>query len=260
MHFYILISHLNKMHQNLIHVKGYTFFITDETDEDGYVEILVLSLKRQPYPCVRIELDINPKKIEGYLQSVNYYTSCSIKEKELEKQSGTITMIQTALTYMLTKYPHIKMVNLQDETFIDIPTKPLITPRRLLKGQMGWYEEYLNAIPVLEVLKAKLKLLRKPETQAKLQALLPPESNDNKWWIPANIIPIAEKLQQGLFHYLIGTLWVISASTIRDYNIELDMEPVSSQKGGAYRKRIKNIFAKRPTKTLGRHRYMDELL
>jgi hypothetical protein len=38
------------------------------------------------------------------------------------------------------------------------------------------------------------------------------------------------------------------------------MEPVSSQKGGAYRKRIKTIFAKKPMKTLGRHRYQHEFL
>lgn len=237
-------------------MKGYTFFLTDRVDEEGNVKIMFLSLQKQPYPCVLIELNKNKRKTEGYLQSVNFYTSCSIKEKELEKQSGTITMIQTALTYMLNQYPHIKKVQLQDETFIDIPTKPLITPRRLLKGQLGWYEEYLGAYPLLDILKEKLKYLRKPETQAKLQTLLPSNSSDNKWWIPTNIIPIAEQLQERLFHYLIGTMWVISASTIRNYNIEYIMEPVSSQKAGSYQKRMKQIFAKRPKETLSRQRYL----
>lgn len=190
--------------------------LTDRVDEEGNVKIMFLSLQRQ---CISIELT----NTEGYLQCD---TSCSI------------TMIQTALTYMLNQYPHIKKVHLQDETF---PTEPLITPRRLLKGQLGWYEEYLGAYPLLDILKEKLKHLRKPETQAKLQTLLP-----SNWWIPTNIIPIAEQLQENLFHYLIGTMWVISASTIRNYNIE----------PGSYQKRMKHIFAKRPKETLSRQRYL----
>jgi len=228
-----------------LHVKGNTFFLTDEVDEDGNVKIRFISLQNS---CVLIELNKNKRKTEGYLQSVNFYTSCSIKEKELEKQSGTITMIQTDLTYMLNKYSHIKKVHLQDETF---PTKPLITPRRLLKGQLGWYEEYLGAYPLLDILKEKLKLLRKPETQAKLLTLLPPQSSDNKWWISENIIPIAEQLQERLFHYIIGTMWVISASTIRNYNIEFEME-----QAGSYQKSMKQIFAKRPAETLSRQHYL----
>jgi hypothetical protein len=227
-------------------VKYDTFFLTDEINEDGDVDIQFLSLKKQPYPCVRIELNTNKKNKEAYLQSVNFYTSCSIKEKQLEKQSGTITMIQTALTYMKKTYSHVKKIHIQDETFINIPGKPLITSRRLLKGQKGWYEEYLGATPLLEILKSKLNMLRKPETQEKLQALLPPEASDNKWWIPTNTMNVAEKLQEHLFHYLIGTMWIISADTIDNYNIEFVLEPVSSQQGGTYRKRIQKILAKIP--------------
>jgi hypothetical protein len=160
------------MKQYFIHVKDYTFFLTDEINEDGDVDIQFLSLKKQPYPCLRIELNTNKKNKEAYLQSVNFYTSCSIKEKQLDKQSGTITMIQTALTYMKKTYSHVKKVHIKDETFINIPGKPLITSRRLLKGQMGWYEEYLGATPLLEILSSKLNMLRKPETQEKLQALI----------------------------------------------------------------------------------------
>jgi len=41
-------------------------------------------------------------------------------------------------------------------------------------------------------------------------------------------------------------MWVISASTIRNYNIEYI----------SYQKRMKQIFAKRPKETLSRQRYL----
>jgi hypothetical protein len=239
----------------IVEAEGYTFYVKEERiDDDETIVIDFLSLKKQPYPCVRIYIEGDFKDTNASLHSINYYKSCSIKEKELEKHYGTIALIKTALTYMIVKYPHIKTTTLQDETFIDIPKKPLITTRRLVKGQPGWYEEYLNAKPNSKLLIKKLKLLRKQSVQEKLLTLLPPESNDNKWWVPENIKPVVDKIEMDLFKFLIGSPWIIDTETIKNYNIKLTITPDVSQKGGGkYYKKLKTVIKYGTSGYVNRH-------
>jgi hypothetical protein len=142
----------------------------------------------------------------------------------LENHEGTIQMIKTALAYMLTRYPHVAQVRIQDETFINIPTKPLITSRRLLLGQQGWYEEYLGAHPSAKI-ETTLEFLRQPKTQTQLHEILLkfPEAQDTlggnqTWWSPKNLKRVADELDPVIFQRLLGTTWTLSAKTINSWN------------------------------------------
>ena len=210
------------MSKTLIESHGYTFYVEESPlydETSGEICIEFLSLKKQPYPCVRIIVSKNPKKTSAELQSLNYYASCSIKEKMLENHEGTIQMIKTALAYMLTRYPHVAQVGIQDETFINIPTKPLITSRRLLLGQQGWYEEYLGAHPSARI-ETTLEFLRQPKTQTQLHEILLkfPDAQDKTWWSPKNLKRVADELDRTLFQRLLGTTWTLSSKTIKGWN------------------------------------------
>lgn len=231
-----------------LYADGYTFYLNETIDPDDHtIELTLLSKSKQNqlFPCVKIELDTRPSRKDAYLQSVQYDATCSINAKQLEKHSGTILMIKVALAYLCTNYTHIQRVHLQDETFIDIPRKPLITPRRLLNGRLGWYEEYLGAIPEHEPFEKKLAFLRKPDTIARVQSLLPPEASDPKWWGADETASIATKVKPGLFQHLIGSAWVIPKATIEAYGISYTESPVSRQQGGSYRRRLRTMV---PTK------------
>jgi len=215
------------MSKTLIESHGYTFYVEESPlydETSGEICIEFLSLKKQPCPCVRIIVSKNPKKTSAELQSLNYYASCSIKEKMLENHEGTIQMIKTALAYMLTRYPHVAQVGIQDETFINIPTKPLITSRRLLLGQQGWYEEYLGAHPSARI-ETTLEFLRQPKTQTQLHEILLkfPEAQDTlggnqTWWSPKNLKRGADERDPVIFQRLLGTTWTLSAKTINSWN------------------------------------------
>ena len=241
-----------------LHSSGYTFYLKETIDpEDNTIELTFLSKtkRHQLFPCVKIELDTDRSCKDAYLQSVQYNASCSINSKPLEKHSGTIVMIQVALLYTCDTYPYIERVHLQDETFIDIPGKPLITPRRLLNGKLGWYEEYLGAIPRDRPLKKKIEFLRKSDTMSLVQSLLPPEANDPKWWGADATESIATKVKPGLFPYLIGSAWVIPKATLKAYNVSYTETLVPKQHGGAYRRRLCTMIATRQRNYINPHHY-----
>jgi hypothetical protein len=151
-------------------------------------------------------------------------------------------MIQSAMMYVIEKYSHIKTIEIQDETFINIPSKPLITARRLLTGRKGWYEDYFGATPKTPFLAEILRYLRLPSIQEKVKSLLPPEASQNQWWIPNHIKEIADSIREGLFSYLIGSMWVISKETINHY----DIKNYNVQEGGGHfnKKKIQRIWSR----------------
>ena len=259
----VMDEHLQEFHQ-WISVDKYTFFMEETIDAYDNIVISFLSTIRQPYPCVRIEFDRRPQYTTAYLQGLQYYRTCSIRDKELENHSGTIIMVKAALTYMLDKYSYIREVHLQDETFIDIPSKPLITPRRLLLGEKGWYEEYFGAIPENSMLDKKIQMLRQKDVQTRIRAFLPIDAEDKTWWIPTNIQSVCDYVSSGLARYLVGSSWVIPSKTIRTYDITYTIQPASIQRGGSNMKsrdnatvsalrRLNNILSKGRTGAISRY-------
>lgn len=213
--------------RRFISSSGYTFYVEESPlyDDDDDIRLEFLSLQRQPYPCVRMILSKRPKYTSASLQTLNYYSSCSIKDKMLDNYQGTIIMLKTALSYLITRYPHISRVELQDETFINIPTRPLITARRLLLGDQGWYEEHVGARPTLNTSKLT-KYLRQPITQKAVQdiVLKYKHSDDKTWWSPENTKRVADELNSAVFQQLLGTTWEIDSATIRGWNVAFDTD------------------------------------
>jgi len=129
--------------------------------------------------------------------------------------NGHILLMQIALSYVSQKHPSIMEYEIQDDTFVNVPGYPLITARRLLQGEKGWYEEHFGAIPTYRTIRL-LDWLRDP-----VRALLIPEK-EKIWWSASNVMKVCSLI--GCPYSVIGTTWCIQKNSI----IEKEM-----QSGGA---------------------------
>lgn len=169
-------------------------------------------------------------KIPGNIDTLYYNKDCSIK---LEKKTGTIHMLKTALQYVYDNYPYVKEYELQDESHINEEKigKPLITSKRLLYSKPGWYQEYLGAEPInytpflIEYIKEKQTIIHQLIKKYK------PSKNGDDWFVPLNILLITDNIPPTLYENRIfsvsgkifGTPWKITRNTISNYGIDYDI-------------------------------------
>jgi hypothetical protein len=215
---------------HFIHSDGYTFALQTTTTE-YMTEYQFVSLDKQPFPCIDITVQDNI----GYLNALNYYSSCSLSAKSLEHGHGTVHMMKVALKYVLGKHPNIKYVELQDETFILMPGKPLITSRRLIQGRLGWYEEHLHAVPIGRTV-LLLKFLRDQNARARFESKIP--QRPLSWWTAQNTVKLCREI--GCPHPILGTTWKILRHTIIGYDVNL--QDSDTMMGGAPMQRIRNVL------------------
>jgi len=231
----------------LIDYPPYVFYLKEINEYDS-INIQIASKVRQPYPCIDISVSLLPDT-SAILQMLNYYKSCSINEKSLDRKNGTAIMLQIAISYAINKYKYITHFELQDNTFIDISAmeKPLITSRRLLEGRLGWYEEYVNAKPMCKTIKL-VKYLRSETIQERIKEFLPKESSNPLWWTPTNIIKLTDKVdKKNISPYILHTTWSIPVEEIPNVKYTLD----ETQDGGGH---INKLMKK------GRHYYVNRHL
>jgi len=210
---------------------GYSFSVDIDIEFEVYTYRFVATSKH-PYPCVQIAVYENTI---GNIDMLNYYANCSFSEKLLEKGTGSIHMLKTALTYVSNKHPHVKQYDIQDETYMELPGKPLITARRLLMGEKGWYEEHLHAIPTQRT-KYMIQYLRDPKKRTLYQDKIP--NADKTWWTPKNAMQVCYSIKCP--GSVLGTTWYISKNTIDSYGIDYTVE--DSMKGGSCK--YQHIFEK----------------
>jgi len=134
--------------------------------------------------------------IDLYIGGMNgayiHIVTCENEEASLadlsQSAAGFIDiMFKGVLKYITQVFPHIRRVSLQD-----LANE---TPKRLLVGRPGWYEERYGAKPTVktQALKGRIK---------KLQVL-----SDDHVGLPAP--------------ELLGTTWDISKSTIEEYHVSI---------------------------------------
>lgn len=212
----------------------YTFEVdVDVDDDDAEATITIMAQQRQPYPCVRIVVPLASPKAD--LQALNYYASCFAPSK-LDPGAGTVAMMRVALAFTLAKYPHVTSFDLQDETFAFVPgdERPLITVRRLLQGQLGWYEEHFGAMPLSKI----VTYVRKPAVRKKIDDWIAvhPAAAERAWWTPTNVHQLANAINAKIAYEIFGTSWTIPADTVRAYGIAYDV--VKEQDGGGLKRRL----------------------
>lgn len=176
---------------------AYTFAVHEDS-EYGVNIIEFVSLQKQPYPCVKITVS----QYGANLEALNYYSSCSIRQKTLEKADGTVTMLRVAIQYVFDKFVDLQEISVQDETHIEMDGKPLITASRLLEGKQGWYEEHFGAIPVGNTIGVVDYLRRNRHLFANR---IPNEPRT--WWLPERVMRVSADIR--VPYSVIGTTWKI---------------------------------------------------
>ena len=144
------------------------------------------------------------------LLNVNYYSQCS---RNFQKGTGTVHMVNTLLQYTLDNYPHIRTFQLKDTTNINIEIDEsvkipfYVTTRRLLKGELGWYEEKFGAEPVNNTIEI-VRFLR--EDRALFQSVIPTSPTPSSdWWTEENVSTLIKKICMKTNKIKPGTLQTI---------------------------------------------------
>jgi len=186
----------------------------------GITHMHVGNPRHRPRPCVEI---LVRRGGTATLQGIAYYSTCATAP--LQPDAGTKEMVRAALKYTATAFPHVRRFEVQDETHVRTPAgTQVITPRRLLTGRPGFFQEHFGASPsgdtrdLLAALRAKQVCVR---------------SDD---WSPDAVTRHA--LDAGLPHVcLFGTTWTIPRATALAYDVTAEL---AEQAGGAARTRTRH--------------------
>ena len=219
---------------NNIQLPSYYELITDTYSYNVKIEygndtdiVNIIQLNNSLIECVVISIPHNSQ--EADLLNVNYYSSCS---KNFQKSTGTIHMVNTVLKYVIDTYPHIKGFKLKDTTNINseidnsVQTPFFVSTRRLLKGELGWYEEKFGAKPIGDTIEI-IQFLRK---QRKLFESVIPMDKPNNWWTEQNtdsvikdIILRTNKISSGTLKKIIYfTEWIIFSKNVKNISYRIE--------------------------------------
>lgn len=212
--------------------KQLQFFVDIESDYDEVHYFIRIPQKRYA-ACVHIVVDLSDTS--AYLAGVSYAKTCNTM-KTLKDGHETIMMLQEALQYIFQKHSDILSITLQDDAYKVL--RPLgkrisITPRRLLTGKPGWYQEHFGAVPIGRTVKL-LKILQRNV------ALL----TDNKppnWGSYQETNGYAEKFMDPKLLY--NTDWMIHRKTVEAYNVQIN----ERMDGGSH---IKEYVCRRVNNTI----------
>lgn len=193
-----------------LHTPKYAFPLSTRTLEPGVTQILVGNPRHRPRPCVEILVS---RKTTAVLEGVMYASTCSTVP--LQPSTGTVEMVKAALKYVCNTYPHVKRFELADETHVRTPSgMQYITPRRLLSGKPGYFQEHFGAEPSATT-RSLLRDLHRPEPTAPVDASYDAICDRTK----------AMGLRSGC---LFGTTWTIARATVDAY----DINPTVATTGG----------------------------
>lgn len=205
-----------------IHVKSkindeeYTFMFEREVDMFNDIVYYIGDVASKNGACISIVIDKN--KEHATLESAMYRPTCDAKNS-LQPHSGTILMLQGALKYICKRYTKLKYVSFDDKSMVPM-SQIHVTAKRLLQGRKGWYEEWLQATPDMDVIQTRraFSLLNSDETKCRIQQYLP-ITTQKSWGTAEDIAILAPKIVGPLGRSIIGTSWKISRSAILSYPV-----------------------------------------
>lgn len=189
----------------------YRFELEIDNDTDFKEIIRIGNMTEKPRPRVEIHVEHDNT---ASIQSIEYDTVCPTNKVFERVELGTIQMVKAALRLCIDRNQNIKVIDLADETFYPLNRKErvLITPRRLLTGRHGWYQEYLGAEPTQKTLKMIKRIKPKQDV------------SNSSFWTFENIKKIAEPMLKERFGNLFGSTWTISKNTIMSYNVTYTLQ------------------------------------
>lgn len=198
--------------------KEQTFVIKEYDNKYNYTFELI----NNNIPCFLILI---PKNRDiASLQSVLYSPDFS-KENEIKH------MLQLGLKYVIQKYPHIKKIHILDTVYYELDNTNIsvITPRYLLTGQKGYYEQLLNAFPTKHTIEI-IKTIN--ENMGEIRKKIP-RHVENDWWTPKNIYKITDLIRPDILSPKIFTTdWEVSKDIIDTYDVDWKIKSIEKPFNG----------------------------
>jgi hypothetical protein len=149
-----------------------------------------------------------PSIEEPYLEIIIGKEEENDVEGLIIQKKGTIFMLKTALKYTIDKYPHIEYFTITDKTISEI------TPKRLLEGSKGWYEEHFNAKPSVKT-KRVIDIIKK--CRIRINELIINIIGKSEW-NNKNILRICNKIDGAILaKNILRTVWTIDSESIKKY-------------------------------------------
>lgn len=163
------------------------------------------------------------KKLYGQIDHLMYEQTCTI-DGRMEQGNDTRMMLMGALLYIAKEHPEVDSYSLQDEAdklvrvgIGQVSKRILITPRRLLQGKMGWYQEHFGAIPEPRT-ERLVDSLKKRDSIRKIKEYMPITQRMD-WGEYSEISEVASRIlpKNQPIHSLWGTTWYIPRDVILSY-------------------------------------------
>ena len=175
-------------------------------------------------------VDVYTKQNTAYISTLSYYPECSIGKK-LRSGTGTIMMVKGVLKYILQEHPNIQRVDIVDTAYKHLKKhkkEVQITPRMILLGNPGWYEDHFGAQPTprtFEVIQRVAKKAGLDEVKPEWGSFIDLEEHMSKHRIAA-----------GDMQNIFNSHWFILPATIQAYSIAIESRP--RQVGGMNRNKM----------------------
>lgn len=132
---------------------------------------------------------------------------------------GTHIMLRGALKFIVNTFPHINKIVLTD-TSSKIRTRVLLTPKRIILGEPGWYQIHFGAVPT----KASKDIIKSLHNEIR---------KIDKSMVAKQSWGTAEDLKYPL-NKLDGMEWEILRQTIDNYDVTYKSTQAQSlQNGGS---------------------------
>lgn len=198
------------------HAEKYVFVFEREIDMFQDIVYHIGDVASGNGSCISIIID--KTKTYATLETALYRPTCDVKNS-LQPHSGTILMLQGVLKYICKKYTKLQYVTFDDKSMV--PMSPIhVTAKRLLQGRKGWYEEWLQAIPDMDVLQTRraISILSSEEVKQNIQKYLP-VTTKKTWGTAEDIAELAPKIVGTQAKSIIGTSWKIPRSTMLAYPV-----------------------------------------
>lgn len=229
-------------------VDNYKFpMIIHKYDFEEDITVQVGNPKCKPKPCLQITL--NPSEYLAGIDTMRFYTTCSISEKAFQRGTGaTHIMVKATLKLLIEKYPSLKVFALADKSYFDTEDgNTLMLPEKMaLTEGVTWYEKHFQAVPDDATSLVLKKYKRAYAKYGDMFRKLPLDA-----WYSQNIQETLRKAGPMLENVqLSGMQWFIHRDVIQKYDVP-DFKVVM-EGGGSGIKRFEELMTNIPWKTTPR--------
>lgn len=204
----------------------------DQTQFDGYIEEDETGDMDVFIACVHFTVD----------KDKTFANLADLNHRKTREKDGTLLMIQSAIAFIFSYFPKMQDIFLYDEA-IKKGTRVLITPKKLLLGKQGWYQEHLGAQPGKKT-RQVIRYIEKHRTALEQEY---EKMSKQSWGTLEDIEAVTSNILPKYFS-LLASEWIISRTAVDMYPTRMSYEVLNQAGGYSFKTRVNkklNQYSKR---------------